>query len=349
MAVDTNSYTLGELAKISNEPAIQKASISMIKAGSVFQDIPIETKKSLIYRGARWEDDLPTPTWRNINEPGTAVKGSPRNYQEQVFIARDNVDVDEFLSMDENAFDDPFESVVNAYLMGLSYDLNNKVINNNHKTGDKKCFVGLRGRLDNPGTYGSNPSCKIDGGGVDLSDTNLNTNGSAPGRRMSRYVQQALDEMGRPDGDGVVIYANDDFLRRWEESLKAGGGGFTAAKDTYDKQVATFGSAKIRRIGRTAPVRLANNTVKQDQVITSNETADGSDGVAGTDNRTSLYLTIADQNDGISGWQMVPMKPKPKSTNDDNVIDRVTFSWAVGLRQKNTRAVARLVGMKVGA
>lgn len=346
MAVDANSFTLGDLARISNEPAIVQTTMSLIEAGSLFTDIPLKTKKSLIVRGARWEEASASVTWRDLNEEPTATKSTPATWSEQVYIARDNVDIDEFIAMDENSFEDPWSSNINAYLRKLAFDLNDKFINNDHKTGNTKCFVGLRARLDDPKKYGTNSECKIDASSVDLSDSSLGTNGSAPGRRLSRKIQEALDAMGRPNGDGVAIYGNDDVIRRWEESLRAGNGGFSMTKDSYDRNVPSFRNAIIRHAGRVAPVKATTGLITQAQVITSYETVAGVPGTLGTDKYSSIYLAYLDQANGFAGWQMVPPRFKPRTTNDNNVIDRATFSWAVGLKQNNTRAIARLFGVK---
>lgn len=346
MAVAAQALSLGEYYLQSNDPIIKEVSYSMIKAGSIFTDIPLVTKKTMKMSGLRIIDNLPVPDYVPINTTPTVVKGKATAYEEEIWILRNAIDIDDMIYQDENAVGDPFDIQIEMYLRGLAYDLNDKVINNYHTNGpntadsDPDCFVGIRARLDNPAVYGNNAACKIDAGGVDLSDTGLAT--AANGNKFIRIMQQMLDEIGSPDGSDVAIYMNDDLLRRIEQGVRTlgAGGGFDMTTDAYDRRIMTYKNAKICNIGRKAPIPGGTQST---YIISSTETAAGLDGAS---TFTSMYAIRYGVND-FCGWQFGPLKPTEPYKLNDGVIWQSVINWGVGIWQPNTRSVARVFDIKV--
>src|SRR6266700_7959404 len=162
MAIGAGTVTLADYALMSNSPLIQRVAFSLIDNGSVLQDIPFITKKSLIVNGTRFEGNLPSVNWAQLNAEGVTTKGTPTAYQEQAYIIRNYIDVDKFLVEEENAIVDPRSVQSEAYLKALTYDLNYKFIKNDHITGDVNSFVGIRSRIDNGSVFGVRSENKID-------------------------------------------------------------------------------------------------------------------------------------------------------------------------------------------
>ncbi len=340
MSIDSNALSLVDWYQTSNDPLVKEITFSMIEAGNVFQDIPLITNATIVANGSRVLGGLPAPHWTPLNSDPSAVKGKATPFQEQLWVIRDTIDIDHFIYKDKNQIQNPFDVQVDMYLKGLSYDLNDKFINNQHVTGDKNAFVGVRARLDDPAQFGTNVACKIDAGGTDLSDGGI-TGTSA--NVFIRQLQSVLDEMGSPDGTNVVVYMNDDLLRRVEQGIRelGAGGGFDMTKDNFDRRVLQYKNAKIRNVGRKAP--LADGTQSQ-YIISSTETADGSADTGGT--FTSLYAVKYGRN-SFAGWQFEPLKPSGPEKLNNGVTYRLVFDWGVGLWQPNTRAVGRLYDIKV--
>src|SRR5215213_3107097 len=117
MAVSSSAVNMAQHAILSNDPVVQAVTFSLIDNGAVMaRDIPFVTKQVLVASGVRWEGNLPTVTWTNVNEEGTTTSGTPTPYQEQVFALRNNIDVDELLVLDQNQIVDPRAAQLEAYL-----------------------------------------------------------------------------------------------------------------------------------------------------------------------------------------------------------------------------------------
>src|SRR6266702_7440287 len=132
MAIASGTVTLAEYALMSNSPLVRAVTYSLILYSNVIQDVPLASKKSLIINGARFEGNLPTVNWSQLNAEGVTTRGTPTPYQEQAYIIRNYIDVDKFLVEEEDAIVDPRGVQTDAYLKALTYDLNYKFIKNDH-------------------------------------------------------------------------------------------------------------------------------------------------------------------------------------------------------------------------
>lgn len=333
MAVDSNALTLSEYGVLSNDPLVRRVTYSLLNAGSVFQDIPLMSRRSMLANGVRWIDNLPTVNWARLNEEPTVTKGKPTPYQEQAYLIRNAIDVDRKLVEDENQITDPRAAQIEAYLQGVAYDLNFKFVNNDHLSGDAQSFVGLRYRIDNPTVYGVNSDMKIDGGAVDMTTAMTATTANT----FIELVDQLLQFMGNRNGDGVILYMNDTLIRRFARAVRTlgAGAGWDTTMDAYGRVVERYRGAIVRDVGRKAD--------QTTRVITATETSAGADG---SDHHTSLYAVR--YGEGYTrGWQYEPLAPMDLGLLNNGVIYRVVFDWAVGLWIEHTRAIGRIFGIKV--
>ena len=278
MAVSTSAMSLTDYALISNDPRVMKITQSLLINGSALADIPLFDKKTLLANGVRWTGNLPSVNWGKLNTEPTVTKGQPTPFQEQVYIVRNAVDVDHFLVEDENSIQDPRATQLSAWLTSLSYDFNDKFINNNQITGEDDAPVGLKARLDNYTDYGIPSEMKINCNAVDLSTSGMT---AATARAFFEYLETAFTYMGAPEGDGIVIYMNDYMMRRFRTSTFAMGtnGGLAIVKDQFDRTILKYKNARLVDIGRKAD--------QSTRIITATET---SAGASGSDVHTSLYL-----------------------------------------------------------
>lgn len=335
MAIDANALTLSEYAVQSNDPLVMKITFSLHKMANILQDIPLITKKTLVQNGVRFVDNLPTVNWGQINQAPTVTRGKPTPYQEQIWLVRNQFQVDKKLMEDTNAIQDPLDVQINAWNEAFTYDVNTKFIINAHDgTGDNQAPVGLKARIDNAVQYGVNAEMKIDGGGVDLSSSMT----QATANQFIEQVQQMLDYMNAPDGDGVVFYCNDLLKRRWERAVRllGAGAGFNTQKDAFDRTISMYKGAKIRDLGRK---------VDQTTRIIGDESATGAAYASGS-KFTSLYACRYGQ-DTFCGWQFEPLKPNNLGLDPTNgVTYNTVIDWAFGLWMPHTRAICRQYDIK---
>lgn len=335
MAIAANTVTLADYALTSNNPMVQAVTYSLILYSNVIQDVPLVEKKSLIANGVRFEGNLPTVNWSQLNAEGVTTKGTPTAYQEQAFIVRNYIDVDKFLVEDENAVVNPRSIQEEAYLKSLTYDTNYKFFKNDHITGDINAPVGIRYRIDNGGTYGVRPENKIDAGGVDLSNSGIT---QTTANNFIEYLDQLLWSVDSPNGEGVVLYMNEVMQRRFAKAVRIMGtsGGFTVMQDQFNRTIQMYKGAVVRDPG-----------YKQDQatrIITTTELSTGAADTGGT--FTSIYAVNYD-TDHFFGWQFEPPNVQDLGLIYNGVIYRTLIDWAVGFMNASTRSLARLYDIKL--
>lgn len=337
MAIASGTVTLADYALMSNNPLVQAVTYSLILYSNVIQDVPLSEKKSLIINGARFEGNLPTVNWSQLNAEGVTTKGTPTAYQEQAYIIRNYIDVDKFLVEEENAIVDPRSVQSEAYLKALTYDINYKFLKNDHITGDVNAPVGIRYRIDNGGTFGVRPENKINSGGLDLSQATLGTT-SSNGNKFIEFLDQLLWSVDSPDGEGVILYMNEVMKRRFTFALRNLGtaGGFEITKDMFDRTVTMYKGAVIRDPGYKAD--------QSTRIITTTELSDGSADTGST--YTSIYA-VNYSTDHFSGWQFEPPNVQDLGLIYNGAIYRTLIDWAVGFNNASTRSLGRLYGLKL--
>jgi hypothetical protein len=334
MAVSTSALNLADYALNSNSPMVRAITWSLIDNGAAAQDIPFVTQQTLIANGVRFEGNLPTINWAQINSEGVTVKATPKTYQEQVFLFRNYVDVDKLLVQDVNQITDPRATQADAVMKALAYDFNYKFINNNHATGDANSITGIRYRIDNGSSFGVRSENKIDGAGVDLRRANAT---QATANTFLELLDQLLWSVDSPEGAGVTLYCNEVMKRRlaFLARLLGTSGGFDVTKDQFNRTINTYKGAIIRDIGYKAD--------QSTRIIQNTENADGTDG-------SSVYTSIYAVNYGMGhffGWQFDEPNAQDLGLLNNGVIYRTLFDWALGLMNNSTRSLGRLYDLKM--
>jgi len=334
MTTYTGAVTLTQYAKMSNDPLIRKVTMSLIEAGNAMRDIPFVTKPTMVVNGSRFTGDLPGVNWVPVNTSPVATSGEPKQFQESAFIIRNKIEVDKVLVQDENRISDPRTTQVTAYLRNVTFDFNDKFINNSHETGNPHAIVGLRTRLAKPTLYGTAAENSIDGAGVDL------TQAASTAKTFSAFIEkleQLLWSVNSVDGDGVVLYLNDTLWRRLTALAGqfSGQGGFSISTDQLGRKITMYKNAVLRDIGR-----------KSDQVtniITSTETVAGVDGAS---THTSIYAVHYGM-EYFMGWQFAGLDAKDLGLDTEGVLYRTLIDWTGGLFNENHRSIGRLYGIKL--
>lgn len=328
------AVTLAEYATISNDPLVFGITTSLLKNGSPLNDLPLETKPTLVINGSRVVGNLPSVNWAPLNDSPVSVQTAATPYSERAYIIRNNIDCDMYLVQDSNQIEDPRIFNLRMFLEALRYDINDKFINNNHSTGDVDAPVGLRARLDNPATYAVNSEMKINCNAVDVSLSGIT---KASALEFMEYLNTALAYMGEEDGNNVVFYMNDVMERRLISIIATMGvaAGFNTQTDAFGRRVTTYRNAKLVNIGRKGD--------QSTRIITSTETATGASGASV---HTSIY-GVKYGLDAFCGWQMAPFSALDMGRISGGAIMRIALDWCFGWTMVHTRSICRLYGIKV--
>lgn len=335
MTVSASAMSMLEWANLSNSPLVKAVTYSLRNAGSIMTDVPFVNSQSLIQNGVRFTGGLPTIDWVKVNAEGTVVKSNAQPYQEQAYILRNYVDVDKVLVMDKNQIVDPRGFQAEAVVRSVAYDFNNIFINGIH-TSDADAPVGLKARLDSPTVYGALAANKIDASGAtaSLKPASLTAGTFA---KFCEKMDELLWALNAPDGDGVVLYANDTVLRRLTTGAKiaGGAGGFGQATDQYGKTMTTYKGAVLKDVGVTSDqsTRIILNT-------------EANTGAAGSSVFTSMYGVRYGLN-SFFGWQFGPLNVQDLGLQDNGVIYRTLIDWTGGFMMPDVRAIGRLYDIEI--
>lgn len=353
MAVSANAVTLAQYAMMSNDPLVQVITYGLLQNAIVMQDIPILTKSSLTVNGVRWTGSLPSVNWAQLNTDPTVVSGTPGTYQEQAYVVRNAIDVDRWLLVDQNQIMDPRQAQLGAYLKAFAYDFNHGFVNagptgtawaltSGQTLVDANRPVGIRFRLDNPTTYGvklnssGTAEAKIDASGA-TADLSSSGRTATTVNAFLEKLDQLLWAVDAPDGTNVILYANDDFIRKFQAGLRImGSSALDITRDNFDRAVLHYKNAIIRDIGYLSD--------QSSRIITSTET---NAGVNGSSTFTSVYAVRAD-TDHFFAWQMAELMAQDIGlVGNAGTIYRFIVDWACGFLQIHPRAVGRLYDIKV--
>jgi len=331
MAIDFNgALTLADYAAISNDPVVKEITKSLHQTWNALKDIPLYTSPSLKQVGMRYlNSNIPAPNWTGVNSEPVPVKGRPKSYEENMYLVRNKILVDKVLMAQPQNIIDPIEAQVQIFLEGFAYDFNDKFINNSPVTGTVDCFPGLGYRLDNFADFDIPSEMDIS---VPTTQATLKSGSitAALSNGLFTAIQELLDNMNAPDGNGVVLYMNEFAKRQIEFAIRTMGigAGFDVTMDSFDRPVEKYKSATVRTVGRksdgTTPI-IANN-------------------LAGPVASKSTHIYAVRYGTGyVQGWQSGPFKPEYLGLSKENgIMHNVVFDWGVGLWVPHTRAIGRL-------
>lgn len=339
--LDTQAMTLADQAIISNDPLVKEITKALHKTWNALKDIPLTTSPSLRQVGVRFtnqQGSLPTINWATVNEEPTVSKGKPKQYEESMYLVRNKIQIDHVLLDQPNNIVDPIEAQVQIFMESFAYDFNTKFINNDptSATGDADCFPGLRYRLSNPDQFDIPAEMSVNAGGVDLTTT---SSASIVANNLMLFIQQLMDNMNSPDGDGVVLYVSERLKRRIEWAIRnmGIGAGFDITRDSFDRPVEKYKAATVRSVGRRADGITH---------VLGNESAAGVE-TSTASGLESIYA-VRYGSGYATGWQSGPFKPTYLGLSKENgVLHNIVFDWGVGLWTPHVRAVGRVYNIKV--
>lgn len=331
MAIDfTGALTLADQAILSNDPLVKEITKSLHQTWNAIKDIPFYTSPQLTQKGVRYTNEagtIPTPTWSAINSEPNAVKGKPKSYEEQMYLIRNKITIDKRLLDQQNTIVDPVEAQVKIFMEGFAYDFNDKFINNDPTSvaagNSPDCFPGLKYRLEHAADYDIPSDCVL-APASSVATLNTAVYDMPKANGVISAIQELFDNMNAPDGDGVVLYMNEETKRRIEFLIRAlgAGTGFNTDVDAFDRTIDKYKGATIRTVGR----KLNGTT----PVISS------------IPNANDIYA-VRYGTGYVQGWQSGPFKPEYLGKSPENgIMHNILFDWGMGLWMPNTRSIGRL-------
>lgn len=335
MLLSTTPVTLSQYMELTENPLEAGVVFALINNGAVFDNIPMVTKEQLGVTGVRFEGNLPAVNWAPLNADPAQVSGTPKQFQEQVYIISETIDIAKWMVMDKTAITDPRGLQVSAALKAIAYDLNDKFINNDHASGNINSFVGIRYRVNNGTLFGVRPENLIDAGGVDLSTAGMT---ATTANNFMVFLDQLLWSVDAPNGDqNVTIYMNDVTLRYFRKALRIMGtqGGLDQTQDQFQRVIETYKGCKVQDIGYKAD--------QATRIITTTET---NTGLNGASTFTSIYAVNASA-DHFGAFQMAPLNVQDLGLLNTGNLYRTLIDWAVGFYQPSIRSLARLYDIKL--
>lgn len=342
MAASSDALTLYDYGAMSNDPLVKKITMGLYDQGvSVLDVLPIVNTKSLKANGVRFlKDSLPTVGTRKLNGEPTVVRSIPKRFEEQAYIVSNQFQIDRFLDMEQNAIQDPIDAQFSVWQKSFIRTFSDKFINAVPTT-DDDWFAGLRYRLSSAGQtdYDVPSEMLIDAGsgsGLKFALDGGNIMTSATAEQFFERLDQALDYVGSPEGNGCSIFVNDALFRRISTAAKRAqsGNALDQTKDNFDRVITTYRNARL--------LQLPRNT-SDSQIITNTENTAGT---ATTGGLCSSLFVCKFGTDNFTGWQFEPLAVKDLGI-DPTVGTRrnVVVDWACGLFQSNPRSIARVYGM----
>ena len=350
MAIDFNgALTLADQAILSNDPLVKEITKSLHQTWNAVKDIPFYTSPSLRQIGMRYTNSgIPTPNWTGINSEPQAVKGKPKQYEEQMFLLRNKITIDKVLLDQPNNIIDPVDAQVQMFLEGFAYDFNDKFINNDPTStapgNSADCFPGLKYRVNNLAQFDMATDVNINSA-ADLSLTTLLAGGAGATGAANRFIydlQNLFDNMNSPDGDGIVLYASEQGKRNIETAIRVMGigSGFDITQDNYDRPVEMYKNAKIRVVGRKADG--VTSVIANDQAVAASA-ATWSDGTTTARTGVTEIFAVRYGTGYVQGWQPKPFKPENLGRSQENgIMHNILFEWGCGLWIPHTRAIGRI-------
>jgi hypothetical protein len=128
-------------------PALKKYIIkSIVDVSPVYERIPFESQDQLT-QTAPYISNLPTPTFRDINEAGSEISADFAQISNSLSVYDNDIRIDPILEMQKNMVMDTRQAQVDAATKAFAFQLVEDYINADPVNDNHRAFPGLR-KLD---------------------------------------------------------------------------------------------------------------------------------------------------------------------------------------------------------
>lgn len=278
-------------------------------------------------------DDMEEPdiAWRDLNEDyGSSRHNKPQEVQARLFDFGKDTDIEYLLLEDKTVkIYEPKVREIQKSVNTMARAFGNTLINNST---NPKAPWGIKHMIDTVPELAAQKGIAASGG-LDLSAS------GASYAQSNRLFWRKLEEAkSLVDGGATHCLCNNVFLRIIK-ALARESGFLSVTQDSLNRPIYDFDGMKFIDVGRKSPKTGS-------QIITDTEKADGTDGVAGTDSCTSIYLMRMDR-DHFQPLQMFPLRTTDFGLIPGQTYHRVRVAWPVGWMITDPMSIYRLHGLKM--
>lgn len=312
--------TLADLAAQEKEPLRKMIMAELLRQSDLIGVIPFENASAFDSILTRWHN-LPTVSWRNLNEGYTASKGTTEQVTESIYILGGDIEIDRQLKKVTNLLE-PVEATQRKMKMAaLAYEFNNTFINGSLAVNPKQ-FDGIKVRLAGLGSRQTILATAAAASVLAVLKDSTNAN---------RFIDEMHRLVGLVEGGATHLFMNKKTKWGFEACLRRSGQ-LKTVTDAFEREFNTFMGAMIVDVG-----------IKADQsteIITNTEVAAD----AGTDS-TSIYAVNMEVGRGCHGIKLGDMDiydPLGGGEKESGPQTLLRVDWGVGLANWSDYSIARL-------
>jgi hypothetical protein len=338
-ASSTSALTLAEYAKISKKPEAKAFCKSIWATPSVLKYMRLRTNTSLTVNAPRITNSgLPTVAWSRINKQASDTGATFDTVAGSMFLIANIIPIDTRVMRDPNQMVNPITAQFEAYTESLNIEVTRRFFKNDPTdttNGNVDAWPGLRyifGSTALMTEHGLNTAMTLDGGGVQINPAN---GSGSTASRLTNLIQQCLNKMGKPEGDGVVIFLDHVTLGNYLQFIKISNGLFTQTTDAYDRDLFKYKRATF------APMMWESDLTTE--IIATNENVSGALG-SGTQKYSSLWFVDMDPARSLA-WQ--PQVLSPFELPRNGVERQFLVDWGCGFMGLSDRWACRLFDVQV--
>jgi len=321
------AVTLAEMAKQEKEPLRKMIFAELLRQSDLIGVVPFESVESFDSILVRWSD-IPTVTWRNLNEGYGTSGGTREQVTETIYLLGGDVEIDRKLRQVKNLLEPIERTETRMKLAAIAYEFNDTFINGSHIV-DPKQYEGIVVRLAN---MPARQTILATAAGA----TVLPVLANAVNR--SRFLEQLNRLMTLVEGKPTHLFMNSTTLWGLESALH-GSGLLKTTQDAFDREFTTYKGAMLVDVGLSSML-TTGGTEAALEIITNTEVA--ADGDADS---TSIYAVHMELGRGCHGIQLDkpdvydPLKGAERESGPQTLL---RIDWGVGLANWSNYSIARL-------
>lgn len=311
--------TLAQVAKLEDNPLRKGIFMNLLRHAKIMELVPFEEVNALTNVAVRWTN-LPSVSYRRINEGYTTSSGDVDQVYESVYILGGDIEMDVLFDKPQlkaNYIVDPAKLQIDMKMKALAFQFNYDFINGDH-TVDPDGFEGLKVRINNlPSRQKVRASATTD---------ILDPTASAGNARLflSKW-EEAYYKAGGGEVPANAILVNEAMKWGLGRVLRYLGTSVSTVldvtKDSFDREFPTYKGTPLVDMGLKAD--------QSTEVIPVSETAED----AGAD-ATSVYFVPFNMENGIHGIQIGGPEvryPTGDSERETKPTKLIRFEWVLGL------------------
>ena len=273
------------------------------------------------------EQELPTVGWRSLNEAFTESTGKIEKRRAGLGLLGGLIDIELRFLRGGNRIDQAAQQM-SMKTRSMGYTLANTIVNGSLAS-DPETFDGVLRQVTELNARNSRQV--INASGLDLTTFAAR---AANAQALVYYFNQAITRVEAYCGHKPKVALMSENMKLALVDALSSGGYFRTDKDSFDRDVDTWGGVQLRHAGWTSPTSAGGT-----EIIT--DTWDG-------DGYTSI-LFVLPGSDYTSLIQQGGLEKTHIGPTENGVWDRWKIEHAIGMRVKDNGSIVRLRGLDITA